>query len=354
MKRTLAAVAVASMIPQAAQSADTYEGAVTELANQIMETSTIEGAFTVGITNFYHVDNTCSHLSNEMVTRMKSKLFRASDGKARVVSRHLLPKILNEIAFNTAADSPVDPGTAPNTGKISGVQTLLFGNILERQDRISVSMELIETETAIMKAIAEADFPRTNSVNELIATRSAEACGVSLIGNAVAGAATTPGAAVQSPGPSTKVPPRQAVANFDANGFSAKLVRAVYSKSKKTATFVIRFENTSDKPIRLAYTPRTLSVTDDLGTMMPWKDAWSGLKTCNTYKYNCTFAYNDRATELDVGKQAQLAFNVSSTSEEPPANVSVGMEIIFSPNPDDKSDYKLIALGMYDVPLEVR
>lgn len=355
MKFKLSAVAVAiGLMAGHAKAADSYEAAVADLAKQIVETSTISGPFTVGITNFYHVDNTCSYLSNELVTRMKSNLFRVSKGQAQVVSRHLLPLVLEEIKFNVVG--PIDPSTAATPGKISGVQTLLIGNISERPDRLSVSLELIDTETAVMRAIAEADFPKTSSVAELIATRSKDACGVSLFGEGTTAAPSTSEPAVQTASTQNATQPtvRTPVAEFEADGFKANVVRAIYSKSLKTATFVVRFANTSEKPIRLAYTSKSLAVTDDLGTVMPWKDTWTGIKACSTYINRCTFKNKDLATELAVGKQAQLTFNVSSIAEEPPLNISMGMEIIFSPDPKNVEDYKLIALGMFDVPLEVK
>ena len=64
--------------------------------------------------------------------------------------------------------------------------------------------------------------------------------------------------------------------------------------------------------------------------------------------------YPSYVTTLSGGKTAQLNFNVSGEGSEAPEQLSVTMELVYSPTEKEPSKYEIVSFGLYDLTTELR
>lgn len=342
MRASLALFAFAVILSFPVAAADSPEAAMQDLAKQLVDAGAVDKEATLAVTAFQHNDTRCSQLSNYMADLLSANLQGLGRGRIRLFERQLLPAIFDEIRFGLTG--PVDPDTAPEAGRIGGVDSLVVGSITEFPDRISVVARLVRTSTGGVVAFATTTFPRTGSIDQMIAERSRAACGITAEAPAQDSAAAS----------TTSHSPRDPVGTFSAEGFEARVERVVYNKSKKTANFIIRFTNTSEGKISLAYVAKSAAVSDGLGNIMPPKDVWTGLRICSINSFNCVLRNPDRVTTISAGKTAQLNFNVSAEGDEPPERMNVTMDLVYSPNEKAPKEYRIVSFGLYDLTPEIR
>lgn len=342
MRSSFTIYVFALLFSQPLAAADTLEAAMQELAGKLVDAGTAEQQITLAVTAFQHNDTLCSDLSNYMADLLSVNVQGLGRGRIRLFERQLLPVIFDEIRFGRMG--PVNPDTAAEPGRIGGVDSLVVGSIIEFPDQIRVVARLVRTSTGGVEAVAMTVFPRTGTIDQMMTERSRMACGVT--------------AEIQEQEPSvasrTSRSAREPVGKFSADGFEAWIERLVYNKSDGVANFVIRFTNSSEGKIGLAYVHRTMAVTDGLGNVMPWNGIWTGLKICEGVHRRCVQGLPGNATTIAAGKTAQLTFNVSGMGEEPPEQMNVTMDLIYSPNENAPDRYRIVPFGLYDLTPEVR
>ncbi len=342
MRVSFALLGFTALLAFPAAAADSPETAMKDLSEQLVKAGVADKEVTLAVTAFQHNDTLCSQLSNYMADLLSANLQVLGDGRIRLFERQLLPAIFDEIRFGLTG--PVDPDTIPEAGRIGGVDTLVVGAITEFPDRVSVIARLVRTSTGGVVAFATTTFPRTGSIDQMMAARSREACGITAEAPEQNSAAASP---ISSPS-------REPVGTFSAEGFEARVVRLVYSKASKTANFIIRFTNTGKQKIGLAYVQKSLAVTDGLGNIMPPKDVWNGLRICVNNISWCVLKNPERVTTLSGDKTAQLNFNVSAERGEPPVQMNVTMDLVYSPNEKAPAEYRIVPFGIFDLTPEVR
>ena len=343
MRRAIAHFGLTGLLAFPAAAADSPEAAMQDLGEQLVEAGAAETEVTLAVTAFQHNDTSCSQLSNYMADILSAKLQNLGRGRIQLFERQLLPVIFDEIRFSLTG--PVDPDTTPEAGRIGGVDTLVVGSITEFPDRVSIVARLVRTSTGGVLAFATTTFPRTGSIDQMMAARSRAACGITADSQAQEPAATsTPASA-----------PAEPLGVFQAEDFEARVVRLVYGKANKAANFIIRFTNTSKSKISIARIQDSLAVSDGLGDLMAYKDVWTGLKICpKNSVHRCNLNSPQRVTTISSGKTAQLNFSVSSNNDMPPEQMSVTMDLVLSGNEAAPTEYRIVSFGLFDLKPEVR
>ena len=97
-----------------------------------------------------------------------------------VLDRANLKSILAE--HKLTATGLVDPENAKKLGQFAGVDAMIVGTIIPKKDKVSLNIEIITTDTAVIISADWAEFKADDTVRQLVAAPATEAKGVSGLG----------------------------------------------------------------------------------------------------------------------------------------------------------------------------
>lgn len=338
-----------------ADAASSVDESLEEIAGQIVERTRTDGTATIGISTFTHSDGTCSDLSNYISEFIVDSLFNAGAGTIDIIERSQLSAIFREMEL--VFDGTIAPDAAKRLGEIEGVDALVTGSLIQFGEQVKVQARMISTQDGRLFATARSEFPSVGSVAQMMATRSRGACGFA---EAAGGGEDTPTTqvVVVEGGAGGQATATQAGAlvepsrRYAADVYDAEVSTLIYSKSAGDATFAMRFKNTSENTIALAYMPESLSVADGQGGFMEYKGNWSGLRSCysENYLHYCNSSDPKYATVLPPGKAAQLNFQMTGDKDVDDPRFTLALELVVTPNVEEKESYAVQSLGFYDMP----
>lgn len=334
-----------------AEAASSVDESLDEIAGQIVERTRTDGTATIGISTFTHSDGTCSDLSNYVSEFVVDSLFNAGEGKIDIIERSQLSAIFREMEL--VFDGTIAPDAAKRLGEIEGVDALVTGSLIQFGEQVKVQARMIGTQDGRLFATARSEFPSVGSVAEMMATRSRSACGFA---EASGGEAATTQVVVVESGSGQASVQQQSLAEpsrrYSSDVYEAEVSSLIYSKSKGEATFAMRFKNTTENTIALSYLPKSISIADGQGGFMEPKGNWSGLRTCygEGYLQYCNSSDPKYATVLPPGKVAQLNFQVVGDKDIETPRFTLALELVVTPNVEEKEAYAVQSLGFYDMP----
>ena len=353
MKQGLAAAAALVFGATQGLAASSVDGSLDDIAGQIVERTRTDARATIGISTFTHSDGTCSDLSNYISEFIVDSLFNAGEGKIDIIERSQLSAIFREMEL--VYDGTIAPDAAKRLGEIEGVDAVVTGSLIQFGEQVKVQARMISTEDGRLFATARSDFPSVGSVAQMMATRSRAACGFAAAPGAEGGATTQVVVVESGGGAGNGGADARGLAQpsrmFSSDVYDAEVSSLIYSKSKGSASFSVRFKNTSDNPIGLSYVPQTLSVSDGAGGFMEYKGNWSGIRSCynaSQFQY-CNTSDARYATTLQPDKVAQLNFLVEGAKDLDQPKMSLTMEFVVTPNAADVDSYSVQSIGFYDM-----
>jgi len=120
----------------------------------------------VAVVDFTDLQGNVSELGRYLAEELSGVLAEEAHG-FRVVDRSHLKVILQE--HKLASTGLIDPQTARQLGRFTGVDTLVTGTITSAfGDSVRVSVKALDAETAEIIAQSHADVPKTKAVDELL------------------------------------------------------------------------------------------------------------------------------------------------------------------------------------------
>lgn len=344
MRRMIFAILIAMILPTPGFAIGSLEEGMTDLARQIVEKTSSDQTVTIGISTFPHADNACSELSNYMADLLVVSMFEVGSGRVQIVERAQLTTIFEELKFSRSG--AVDTDTAKELGKIYGVDALVIGSITEIGDEMAVVARLISTETGAVFSAARSSFPKTGTVEQLMANRSFALCG---FGTAAGSTGVRP-VTGQSPIGRGAVS-AEPIGEFTTEQFIARIVRASYDESSKRLTLVVRFQSTSEKPIYLSYIPKTFAASDENGMLLRFEEGnLFGIRTCASRNFGYCASHSAYTTEVQAGKTAQVTISGVLQSNAPRL-VDAVFELIIVPDQSNTDDFSTISIGFHSIPV---
>lgn len=333
-------------------AASSVDESLDEIAGQIVERTRTDGTATIGISTFTHSDGTCSDLSNYVSEFVVDSLFNAGEGKIDIIERSQLSAIFREMEL--VFDGTIAPDAAKRLGEIEGVDALVTGSLIQFGEQVKVQARMISTQDGRLFATARSEFPSVGSVAQMMATRSRAACGFAEAAGGGEGGAATQVVVVESGGGQTAVQGQSLVQpsrRFSSDVYEAEVSNLVYNKGNGETSFAVRFKNTAETPIALAYMPSSVSVSDGAGGFMSYKDNWSGLRSCYSESRLelCNGSDPKYATILAPGKVAQLNFRMQGEKALEDTKMSLAFELVVTPNADENETYVVQSVGFYDM-----
>lgn len=348
----LAGVTGMAGLAENAQAASSVDESLDQIARQIVERTRTDGTATIGISTFTHSDGTCSDLSNYVSEFVVDSLFNSGEGKIDIIERSQLSAIFREMEL--VFDGTIAPDAAKRLGEIEGVDALVTGSLIQFGEKVKLQARMISTQDGRLFATARSEFPSVGSVAQMMATRSRAACGFASATGTGESDAATQVVVVESGGGQTSVQGQSLVQpsrRFSSDVFEAEVSSLIYNKGNGETSFAVRFKNTADTPIALAYLPNSVSVADGVGGFMSYKDNWSGLRSC--YSENrlglCNGSDPKYATILTPGKVAQLNFRMQGQKGLEDAKMSLAFELVVTPNADENETFVVQSVGFYDM-----
>lgn len=352
MKHFIGAVCFAALSSAPALAASSVDGSLDEIAGQIVDRTKSDNRAMIGISTFTHSDGTCSDLSNYISEFIVDSLFNAGSGKIDIIERSQLSAIFREMKL--VFDGTIAPDAAKRLGEIEGVDAIVTGSLIQFGETIKVQARMISTVDGRLFATARSEFPSVGSVSEMMVERSRGFCGFAEV-ETPANTASSPSVVVienrsatadtQTPAPLAK-PSRR----FSSDVFEAEVSSLRYSKSKGSASFVVRFKNTSDKDISLSYVSSSLSATDGQGGFMSYSGNWSGLRSCPSSFSSCTATTPTRSNMLAAGQVAQLNFLMNAEKGIEKPEISLSFELVVTPDAEEAKDgYFVQSVGFFDM-----
>ncbi|MEM9584048.1 MAG: FlgO family outer membrane protein [Pseudomonadota bacterium] len=341
------------LLASTAQAAESIDGSLDEMATQIVQRTTGSGGSNVGISTFTHSDGTCSQLSNYISEFIVDSLFNAGQGQIDIIERSQLSAIFREMEL--VYDATIAPDTAKKLGEIAGVDALVTGSLIEFGEVVKVQARLISTADGKLFATARSDFPMVGTIGQMMAERSRAACGFTdAKGAPVQAPAATTTSHTQAVSAGGVKPATDSARVYASDVFVAELSSMIYSKNSGNMTVALRFQNTSEQPIGLAYYDKTLNVTDGQGGVMELEGTLTGMRVCNNSLGYCTPKYPQYVTVLPPGKIGQYNFSLKGADKLEQPVFTMAMEVVVTPNAEETSTYDVRSINFLDVTPTVR
>ncbi len=139
--------------------------AIEKLANKISQYMAEQKKTKIAVVPFQDLSNdTVTTFGKYIAEELTTALF--SSGKFNIVERNLLNKVLDELKL--AQTGAVDPSSAKELGKITGVDAVVTGTIQDLVNRVAVNCRLIETQTGNIFAAASEKITKDETISTML------------------------------------------------------------------------------------------------------------------------------------------------------------------------------------------
>ena len=119
----------------------------------------------VAVWDFTDVNGATSTLGKYISEKISVNLVNVGKG-FQIMNRNHLSQILKEHKLNS--DGFIDEKTAKELGKMQAVDAIFTGSVIIFNDKIEVTLQVLETETATIIAAGSATFPMNNDIKSLL------------------------------------------------------------------------------------------------------------------------------------------------------------------------------------------
>jgi TolB-like protein len=145
---------------------ETLVDGVKDLATQISATATKQAKQKIAVLPFHELEGQSTVLGSYVAEELVTNLVQL--GNFNVVERQLLHKILGELKIEQSG--AIDPATAKQVGKLTGVDAIVTGSITDLETFIAVNCRLIDTSTGEVFGAAKTTLTKDTDVTKLLAT----------------------------------------------------------------------------------------------------------------------------------------------------------------------------------------
>lgn len=243
-----------------------YEKEIKEIASAMSESIVKAGKKSIAVVDFTDLQGNVTELGRFIAEEFSVSLAGAGNG-FEIVDRTHLKSIAQE--HKLSAMGIIDPKTARELGKITGVEALLTGVITPFEDSIRLSIKILETETAKIIYGSAANIPRTKAISELMG-RGIEVSGLEVSSGAPL--TSTKATSTPSPEPKTLTEVQVKVKDFIFETKECKV------SGQKVTCYISVINN--DQQIRnigiIISNPENSIMVDDLGNQYTPVGAWFG------------------------------------------------------------------------------
>lgn len=166
------------------------------LAATISKDIVASGRKSVAVVDFTNLNGQPTELGRYLAEEFSDAL--VADAKSfDVIDRTHLEEILQEHKLESTG--LISPSTIMKLGKISGVQTIVTGTITPFEDSVSLSVQVIDTQSARVFGAGTFSVPRTKTISQLLAESTGGASsGGSNTGSSSSGAQNTDSGSAQA------------------------------------------------------------------------------------------------------------------------------------------------------------
>ncbi|HYC58960.1 MAG TPA: FlgO family outer membrane protein [Thermoanaerobaculia bacterium] len=204
---------------------------IRELAQQIASSVTKEKKTRVAVAPFHELQGSSTVLGAFIAEELVTNLFLA--GGLEMVERAQLDKVLKEQKLQQTG--AIDPDTAREVGRLSGVDAIVTGSITDFQSYVGINCRLIDAQTGRVFGAAQTKIVKDDDVKKVMGTPLPG-------GNTVSKPTTAPVKSAGAPESSAK-------------SWTQRTVRGSVDKVKRTIVYgtpavevTLAFETTADEP----------------------------------------------------------------------------------------------------------
>lgn len=151
-----------------AANAGAYQEQIQETAALLADQISEEDKATVAVVDFTDLQGNVTELGR-FIAEEFSVALAGADKEFSVIDRTHLASILRE--HKLSSTGLIDPTTARELGKITGVQALITGTLTPFPDHVRVTTKVLDTETARLVESQAGEIPRTGPIDTLLGER---------------------------------------------------------------------------------------------------------------------------------------------------------------------------------------
>ena len=162
MNRTfLIAISMLLALPLRAQK--TLGDGIKELATQISTSAAKQQKQKIAVLPFRELEGQPTVLGTYLAEELVTNLFQL--GNFEIVERQLLDKVLGELKVEQSG--AIDPSTAKEIGRVTGVDAIVTGSITDLQSFVGVNCRLIDTTTGKIFGAAQTKITKDDDVKKI-------------------------------------------------------------------------------------------------------------------------------------------------------------------------------------------
>ena len=145
---------------------ESLEKGIHTLSQKLQVTSKTNDNPKVAILGFSTVNNS-TNFENYINGLFYEDFFNT--GKMQIIERSNIDVILNEQKFQTSGN--VDDNTAKSIGRITGVDYVCYGNVIQFDNEIIISGRIVNIETGQIEAVASTSITMTRDIQNMLNTK---------------------------------------------------------------------------------------------------------------------------------------------------------------------------------------
>ena len=150
-------------------AAQDIDEAIKKLADKISVSMAEKNKTKIAVIPFQDLSSdVVTTLGKYIAEELTTALFNS--GKFNIVERNLLNKVLDELKL--AQSGAVDPSSAKELGKITGVDAVVTGTIQDLVGRVAINCRLIETQTGNIFAAASEKITKDETISVMLSGTS--------------------------------------------------------------------------------------------------------------------------------------------------------------------------------------
>ncbi len=255
--RILAATAAVLAPLLLSARAEAYEQILDQLSREMAQKIAAAEKSTLAVVDFTDLQGNVTALGRFLAEEFSASLADAGQG-FQVIDRTHLASILRE--HKLSETGLIDPSTARELGKITGVQALITGSLTPFGDSVRIAVKILDTESAALIGSARGNIARTGAISDLLAA--------GIDGPSGGGTSASPSGPVARP-PASMI---QAQQTIESNEFTFALRGCKAKGGTVTCDFIITNEG-GDRDLRIKGESR---IFDEYGNEYPAIEAKLG------------------------------------------------------------------------------
>ncbi|MBM3712586.1 MAG: hypothetical protein FJW56_04010 [Actinobacteria bacterium] len=154
-----------AIIPQSLFAQDNFDKKLSELSDNLVAKLSDKGKLKIAVWDFTDLDGNINNLGKYVSENLSVYLTNSPSG-IRVVDRNHLNTILKE--HQLKSDGFIDPNTAIQLGKIIQVRAIVTGTITTSSNSITITIKVLDTETADIIAGLSNELPLNNKIKDIL------------------------------------------------------------------------------------------------------------------------------------------------------------------------------------------